>query len=113
MELSFLDGSPAEKSRFAKELLNDLKDEGLKDFHLSRTSGEAMDLGSVIEGAAHALYAAGYLAIFGKCVYEFLGKHATTIRIKMKDGNTVEIPNNVDFETVKTILRKLDKESGA
>lgn len=122
MEISFVGVSSADAGRLARELSLALKRElslALKNevvpedaIKITRSSPEHADLGTIIEALPHLLAHAGYIACFGKCMYDLLGKHPMTIRVTAKGGKTVEIPNNVDLDTVTAILQKLTKEAG-
>src|SRR3954470_23366844 len=92
MELQFSDASRAQVGRLAEELELSLIRSGVPAGALSikRSSPEAMDPGSLlwvgVETAAHALGAVGYVACFGKCIYEVVKRHSTPIVIRTKDG---------------------------
>jgi hypothetical protein len=113
MELSFREVNSADASYLAQELELELVKAGVPSnvIALKRESSEHMALGAVlgvdVETALHAIGAAGYLACFGKCLFEIAGKHRVPIRIKT-DKVTVDIPaHEVDLEKIKLILEKI------
>ena len=112
MQLSFETTDSADAGLLARELDLALKREGLPGSVTSiiRSNPDSMDLGTVlgidVNAALHALGSIGYIALFGKCIYEIIGKHHITIRIKTQHGS-VDIPEDADMEKIERILASL------
>jgi hypothetical protein len=106
----------AQAGMLARELDLSLKKLGVPANALSvtRVSPDSMDIGTIVgvdvNSALHALGALGYIAIFGKCIYEFFGKHNVTIHVRTQKGS-VDIPaTDVNLETIEKILAELRGE---
>jgi len=114
MEFSFEGVDQAQAAILAKEFERSLVRAGVppRALNIAPISSEAMGLallGVDVEIVLHALGGLGYIAIFGKCMYELLGGHPATIVVKTKNG-VIHIPmENVDLEKVKVILSELDE----
>jgi hypothetical protein len=115
MEIRFQGVDRSEASVLARELELSLKYEGVPGGALKvlPISPEAMGLevlGVDLEIVLHALGGVGYIAVFGKCIYELLGKHKFNIVLKTKHGVELEIPSgDVDIEKIKKILSNIDE----
>jgi hypothetical protein len=118
MDVCFADISDGDAARLAHELRLELLKAGVPGdaVGLKPSSDEHMDLGSVlwanIDLAAHLLGATGYIACFGKCIYEVLHRNNVTIRISTPQGS-VEIPANATAEVIEKALAELNKERPA
>src|SRR5258707_948496 len=92
MELQFADVSKAQAGRLAEELELNLIQAGVPATALSlkRSSSEAMDPGSAlwvaVEAASHILGPLGYIACFGKCIYDLVKRHGAPVVILTKSG---------------------------
>jgi len=114
MELSFEGVNPAEAGALVRELELSLKKEGVPPGALSvgSTSAETMNpfdvLGVDLMSVLHALESVGYVAVFGHCIYELLGRHGCKIVVKTGDGDRVEFRStDIDLEKIKTTLAGL------
>jgi hypothetical protein len=119
MDIHFAHVSDADCARLAYELRLELLKAGVPNNAISLKPGsdEHMSMGSVLlanaEHLAHLFGAAGYIACFGKCMYEVLHRNKNnpnaTIVINTRHGS-VEIPARADIEAVEKALNELNKE---
>jgi hypothetical protein len=118
MDLRFAHVSDADGARLAHELRLELLKAGVPSdaIKLKPSSDEHMSVGSVLfanaELVAHMFGAAGYIACFGKCIYEVLHRTNTNnnaaITITTPHGS-VQIPADANIDVVKEMLAKIDK----
>ena len=96
MNLSFVGVSSADARYLGEELELALLKGGVPNDAIvaKPSSPENMDVGTILgvnlDLVLHAIGAAGYIACFGKCIYEIIAKHKITIRFKSSQG-TFEI----------------------
>jgi hypothetical protein len=119
MDLRFAHVSDADGARLAYELRLELLKAGVPSDAISLRPGsdEHMSMGSVlwanVELLAHILGPAGYIACFGKCMFEVLHRNKknpnATIVITTPHGS-VEIPPGADIELVEKALKQPSKE---
>jgi hypothetical protein len=116
MEFSFKGVDQARAAILAREFERSLVRAGVPASALKVVpiSSEAMGLallGVDVEIVLHALGGVGYIAVFGKCMYDLLGGHRATIVVRTKNGVVDIPPEDVDLEKIKAILSQLDESS--
>ena len=115
MEVSFVGENSADASYLAHALESALIEEGVpaSALALKQASSENMDLGSIlgvsVEAIAQAIGAIGYVACFGKCIFEVAKRHDATVVIVTREG-TVKIPASlIDIKRIERALAKPGK----